>query len=315
MFVQTFNSDIAKFVTILRAGGNIGLPTETVYGLAADATNGLAVANIFELKNRPKLNPLICHVADVEMAKAHGEFSSVAEILADAFWPGPLTLVVPLKSDSDIHPLVTAGLGTIGLRMPRGIARTVISEVGNPLAAPSANRSGRISPTEAQHVTSEFEGSDLLVLDNGPCEEGIESTILKVNGNSLILLRPGTITAEQIRATTGIEPTLYEGDDIAAPGMMKSHYAPDARLLLNQTEFPQDAAVLAFGNGGDVDAAHVFHLSQNGDLREAASNLYRGMKTLDATGVSTIYAQPIPVEGLGIAINDRLSRAAAPKDI
>lgn len=314
MFVQTFDNDLADFVAAIKAGQCIGLPTETVYGLAADATNGLAVARIFELKKRPQFNPLISHVGGLDMAKRHGVFSPVTEKLAEAFWPGPLTLVLPLSPGSNIHPLVTAGLGTIGLRMPRGVAGELISRVGNPLAAPSANLSGRISPTQAEHVIAEFGGENVLVIDDGPCEEGIESTIVKIDDDHMTLLRPGTITREEIFERTGILPKYFSGEHIEAPGMMKSHYAPKAQLMINQTTFPEGASVLAFGDHQKIDGGTLFQLSKTRNLREAASNLYRGLKTLDAAGSTTIYAQPIPQEGLGIAINDRLSRAAAPKE-
>ncbi|HSO47480.1 MAG TPA: L-threonylcarbamoyladenylate synthase, partial [Rhizobiaceae bacterium] len=185
---------MAQALQVLQAGGCVGVPTETVYGLAADATNGLAVARIFEMKGRPRFNPLICHVADIAMAGRFGAMDATARRLAARFWPGPLTLVVPSAPDSGISELATAGLGTIGLRCPDSAARALIAAFGRPLAAPSANRSGRISPTTAFHVAEEFRDADLLVLDGGPCREGIESTIVKVDADRLVLLRPGSVT-------------------------------------------------------------------------------------------------------------------------
>ena len=302
----------AKLHTALADGHCIGLPTETVYGLAADATNGIAVARIFEMKGRPKFNPLICHVSDVEMARKYGQFNDLAEKLAETFWPGPLTLVLPVVPDSGLHPLVTAELGTVGLRCPKGIAAEIIAEFGKPLAAPSANRSGRVSPTTARHVKEEF-GDELLVVDMGPCEVGLESTIIKVDGNTIRLLRPGAITAEAIETVTGIAPETSVSDKIEAPGMMKSHYAPKAEIKLECSTFEPGAAVLVFGTAPNPPET-FFNLSTSGNLREAAANLYAGMKALDQLGVETICVMPIPNHGLGVAINDRLQRAAAPRD-
>ena len=217
-----------RAIARLRAGELVAIPTETVYGLAADATNGEAVAKIFATKQRPSFNPLICHVDGVVMAQEYGKFGTVAERLANTFWPGPLTLVVPVRADSGIHDLVTAGLGSVGLRCPRGFSRQVISAFGRPLAAPSANRSGRISPTTAQHVAEEFSGEDLLILDAGACEAGLESTIVKIDGNRLYLLRPGVITAEEIAEVAGMPVELPPADGkVQAPG---SAVPPDARV-------------------------------------------------------------------------------------
>jgi L-threonylcarbamoyladenylate synthase len=307
----------AQALQRLARGDCVAIPTETVYGLAGDATNGLAVARIFEMKGRPRFNPLICHVCDVEMASRHGEMGPVARKLAAAFWPGPLTLVVPAITASGISELATAGLGTIGLRCPDSGSRQLIARFGKPLAAPSANRSGRISPTTAQHVAEEFAGADLLVLDGGPCREGIESTIVKVEGNALSLLRPGSITAEQLEAVSGLPVALSTGKTIEAPGMLASHYAPHAMVENNVTACPAGAALLAFGPGKNryrSGAAAMLNLSPQGDLREAAANLYAMLKELDAGKPKLIVVEPIPNHGLGIAINDRLSRAAAPRE-
>lgn len=305
-------NDLETINRILSKGNCIGLPTETVYGLAADATNGLGVARIFEMKGRPKFNPLICHVSNVEMAKEYGEVEGIALKLAEAFWPGPLTMVVPVKDDASLHPLVTANLGTVGLRQPKGIASEIIDHYGKPLAAPSANRSGKISPTTAQHVTNEF--PDLTVVDNGACTVGLESTIVKIDDGSLTLLRPGAITSEMIAEVTGALPEAYSSGKIEAPGMMKSHYAPNAKVHLNITSFSSTSAILGFGDVENHNNQPIYNLSKNEDLREAAANLYAGLKTLDESGAQLIEVSPIPNEGLGVAINDRLNRAAAPRN-
>lgn len=302
----------------LAKGNTVAIPTETVYGLAADATNGVAIAKVFQQKNRPSFNPLICHVDGIGMAAEYGDINYVARKLMEAFWPGPLTLVLPLVVTSKAHDLVTAGLGSIGLRCPNGISREIISHFGKPLAAPSANRSGRISPTSATHVASEFEGSDLLIVDDGPCEVGLESTILKIDGKILTLLRSGGISKQQIEQIAGLsvllpDENLNVADKILAPGMMRSHYAPDAKVKLNCKSCDDEAAWLGFGPQ-NVHAEHSLNLSPSSNLIEAGSNLYGFMKALDNTGSTTICVAPIPMQGLGIAINDRLSRAAAPRD-
>ncbi len=298
----------------LSAGKCVAVPTETVYGLAADATNGLAIARIFEMKGRPRFNPLICHIASLPMAEGHGTFDETARKLARAFWPGPLTLVVAKRRDSNISELATAGLDTVALRWPRGPASELIERFGRPLAAPSANKSGKISPTTAGHVAEEYGDANLLILDGGPCPVGLESTVVKPVRNAIVLLRPGIVTAAEIEAAAGLPVKLpARANAIEAPGMLASHYAPRARLVLNARQWPADAAVLAFGNsvGG---AAHVANLSPAGDLREAAANLYGHLKQLDASGTAIIHVMPIPSTGIGIAINDRLARAAAPRN-
>ncbi len=301
----------------LARGECVAIPTETVYGLAADATNGLAVASIFEMKGRPRFNPLICHVDGIAMAQRFGVMNETAIALAGAFWPGPLTLVVDALPQNGISELATAGLPTIGLRCPDGLARELITQYGKPLAAPSANRSGRISPTRAPHVAEEFAGTGLLVLDGGECREGIESTIVKVTADKLELLRPGTITIEEIHNASGKSVSRPGGNLIIAPGMMASHYAPDSRLVTDVTRCPNHAALLAFGGGTDRDRTHavaVRNLSASGDFREAAANLYAMLKELDHMRARLIAVEPVPHEGLGVAINDRLSRAAAPRE-
>lgn len=307
---------ISRAVAELRAGRPFAMPTETVYGLAADACNGEAVARIFEMKGRPSFNPLICHVDGLAMAGRFGELPEAARKLAAKYWPGPLTLVVPARADSGVHDLVSAGLGTIGLRCPRGIARSIISAWGGPVAAPSANRSGRVSPTTAAHAASEYPDDDLLVVDGGACPVGLESTIVSVTGDTVTLLRPGAILASEIAEVTGLpvhEPAAADG--IQAPGMMASHYAPDALVLTDCTDPPEGTAWLGFGNReAPAGVVAAFNLSPNSNLVEAAANLYAALKLLDVSGARTICVSPIPMEGLGIAINDRLKRAAAPRD-
>ncbi len=289
----------------------IGLPTETVYGLAADAFTGEAIAKIFEMKRRPKFNPLIIHMADLEMAQAYGHFNPLAEKLGETFWPGPLTIVVPRKENTSLHPLAFAGLDTVAIRCPQGVAQEIIGYCGRPLAAPSANKSGRVSPTNAHYVANEFSDTDLMIIDNGPCKVGLESSIVSVVDDMIRILRPGAITAEMMEDATGVKPVVNQSTKIEAPGMMKSHYAPNASVKLNCKECDEDAALLAFG---DQEAEIIFNLSKTGDLREAAANLYLGLKKLDDTGAKTICVSPIPNEGLGIAINDRLQRASAPRN-
>ena len=306
--VQGFEAALAD----LEKGLCVAIPTETVYGLAADSTNGKAVAQIFAIKERPSFNPLICHVDGIEMAGKYGELSPLALRLAEAFWPGPLTIVVPLKTGAQIADLVTAGLGSIGLRHPKGISSDLISRFGKPLAAPSANRSGRVSPTTADHVAEEFPDIDLTILDQGACDVGLESTIVKVENETLTLLRPGAVTADMIKDVTGVKPEQPVGRKIEAPGMMESHYAPNARVHLNVTHCETSDAWLQFGANAPAHA-QALNLSKTGDLIEAAANLYGMLKQLDKSGVERISVSPIPETGIGIAVNDRLRRAAAPR--
>lgn len=306
-----------RALALLRAGEVVAIPTETVYGLAGDATNGLAVAKIFEAKGRPRFNPLIAHVASLEMAQRVGRFDPLSRKLAETFWPGPLTLVLPLQPDTDIHPLVTAGLDTIALRMPRGFGAALIGRLGRPLAAPSANSSGRISPTSAQAVQSDLGGKIRLIVDAGSTAVGLESTIVKVGQDSLRLLRPGGVPASEIEAAAGMPLERGGGDGIQAPGMMASHYAPGAAVRLNARSVGKGEALLAFGPDrakGWEEAVAMRNLSPAGDLREAAANLFSFLRELDDSGASSIAVEPVPVDGLGEAINDRLTRAAAPRD-
>ncbi|OWV85055.1 L-threonylcarbamoyladenylate synthase [Rhizobium sp. R693] len=304
---------------VLGEGFPIAIPTETVYGLAADATNPIAIARIYETKGRPRFNPLICHMADLTMAERHAAFDPISRALAEAFWPGPLTLVLPLKPESAIHSLATAGLDTVGIRVPKGFAGELIRAFGRPLAAPSANTSGKISATSADHVDADLGERIRLILDAGASAVGVESTIVKVEDGKVRLLRPGGLPASEIERVTGqkLLRARKASAAIEAPGMLASHYAPGATVRLDATHVDAGEALIAFGStsvAGVDDARIVLNLSQDGDLAEAAANLFDYMKRADASGASTIAFSAIPDEGLGEAINDRLRRAAAPRE-
>jgi L-threonylcarbamoyladenylate synthase len=316
--ILTADEALEKAAKLILAGNPVAVPTETVYGLAADATNGDAVARIYEVKGRPRFNPLIVHVGDMEMAERIGEFDPLSRRLAEKFWPGPLTLVLPLKKGAKIHPLVRAGLDTIALRMPAGFMARLIVRAGRPLAAPSANSSGRVSGTSAAAVNADLGARIALIVDGGPTPVGVESTIVKAEGDHLRLLRPGGLAAEEIEAVAGVRIERGKAAGIEAPGMMSSHYAPGAKVRLNATEIAAGEALLAFGPNrakGAEGAVAVRNLSPKGDLREAAANLFSMLGELDAAGASVIAVERIPSGGLGEAINDRLRRAAAPRDI
>jgi len=304
---------IADFALVIRAGGLVAIPTETVYGLAADATNSEAVLSIYEAKGRPRFNPLIVHCADIAMAEMLADFSPLARRLA-ALWPGPLTLVLPKRSDAPLSDLVTAGLETVGIRIPsHPLALDLITLADRPLAAPSANPSGRLSPTTAGQVISGF-GGTVPVLDGGPCTAGVESTIIRVDGESLVQLRAGALQRQEIEAVAGVPVTVAAKDSaVLAPGMLSSHYAPHAQLRLAVTAPRDGEAFLAFGAVPDGWKGPVRNLSATADPHEAARNLFSMLHELDALGASTIAVAPIPTAGLGEAINDRLSRAAAPR--
>lgn len=308
---------IERAASQILAGELVAIPTETVYGLAADATSDRAVAKVFEAKGRPAFNPLIIHVTGLEMARRYAAFSPLAEKLAAAFWPGPLTLVLPRKKDSGLSLLVSAGLDAIALRAPNSvIARQLIEMCDRPLAAPSANRSGSISPTTAEHVRDSLGDRIRFILDGGPCRVGVESTIVKIDGDRAILLRPGGTPRDEIERLIGKTLEAPAGGKVEAPGMMASHYAPSAPLRLNAEAPRESEAFLGFGAvAASGDAA--LNLSEKGDLVEAAANLFSHLRRLDALcaekKLSGIAAAPIPMEGLGEAINDRLARAAAPK--
>ncbi len=307
---------ISAAAACLRNGGLVAVPTETVYGLAADATSDPAVAGIFAAKGRPAFNPLIAHVLDMEAAREHAIFGRDAELLAQAFWPGPLTLVLPVGSTCHVSLLARAGLDTLALRAPsHPTARALIEAAGVPLAAPSANRSGRVSPTTAAHVIADLDGRIDWILDSGASLHGLESTIVACL-EAPELLRPGVITREEIEAVLAGPLGSSGVNDKApnAPGQLESHYAPRARLRLEAAQVGNDEAALDFAGalaGGESFAR--LDLSPSGDLVEAASNLFGHLRALDASGVQTIAAAPIPHRGLGVAINDRLRRAAAPK--
>ncbi len=306
---------IAKAAEILRAGGLVSFPTETVYGLGADATNGEAVARLYAAKGRPAFNPLIAHIGSIELAHRLGRFDANAERLAAAFWPGPLTVVLPRRRDFPISDLALAGLETVALRMPaHPIAQALLRAFGGPIVAPSANRSGHVSPTDAEHVLSDLEGRVDLVLDGGPCAVGVESTIVACLEEPT-LLRPGGVAREEIERVLGRPLTAVaqaEDDAPLAPGMLSSHYAPRAQVRLNAKRTEEGEALLAFGKA-PVGNGRILNLSERGDLVEAAANLFSHLRALDASGVQRIAVMPIPHEGLGEAINDRLARAAAPK--
>ncbi len=307
-----------RTVEMLRGGHVVAVPTETVYGLAGDATSGPAVAAIFEAKGRPRFNPLICHVTSLEMAETHAEFSPLARTLAEKFWPGPLTLVLPLKPGSPIHPLVTAGLQTVALRMPKGFVARLAGSLGFPLAAPSANSSGRITATTAAAVQADLGSRIDMIVDGGQCAVGLESTIIKVEEGAVTVLRPGGLAVRDIESLTGIAIARPASrSPVEAPGMLTSHYAPHAALRLNANIVEEGEALLGFGPvraAGAGKAAAFANLSEAGDLREAAVNLFSHLNVLDSTGAPVIAVEPVPGEGLGEAINDRLMRAAAPRD-
>jgi L-threonylcarbamoyladenylate synthase len=308
---------IAEAVAVLRAGGLVVIPTETVYGLAANAADGAAVAKVFAAKGRPHFNPLICHVADVAMARRYGVFDARAERLAERFWPGPLSLVVPLVDNAPVHPLATAGLLTIALRAPAGPALDLIRTFGGALAAPSANRSGRVSPTRAEHVVEQLGDAVALVLDAGPCSVGLESTIVSLVGTRPRLLRPGGIAASGIEQVLGAKLERAGKDDPAiAPGMLQSHYAPHLPVRLEATSVASFEALLSFGPKeipGAQRAVAVRNLSPSGNLIEAAANLFAFLAELDQSCAAAIAVMPISDQGIGEAINDRLRRAASPR--
>ncbi|WP_455482249.1 L-threonylcarbamoyladenylate synthase [Bartonella sp. B35(2025)] len=319
MTILPLNSaSIKKAVTLLKKGKLVALPTETVYGLAGDATNGKAVASIFSTKRRPQFNPLIVHVSSITMAECYVEIDDLSRRLMEAFWPGPLTLVLPLKENHNIHSLTTSGLNTLAVRFPSSIFAEIVQYLGRPLAAPSANRSGCLSPTSAKAVFASLGESVPLIIDGGFPEIGLESTIIKVFGDNIYLLRPGGLAAEKIEETTG---KLLKRQDqqaaIEAPGMLKSHYAPNTEIRLNVKKVENGEALLAFGPKrimGVENAVSVLNLSESGQLQEAASHLFEYMQKLDSLKVNCIAVEPIPSYGLGEAINDRLIRAAAPKE-
>lgn len=306
---------LQRAAAALGAGRLVAFPTETVYGLGADARNGIAVASIYQAKGRPSFNPLIVHLRDLEAARAYGQFSPMALRLAEAFWPGALTLVLPRAKDCGLSGLVSAGLDTVALRVPdHAVARDLLKAFDGPLAAPSANPSGGISPTEAEHVAEGLGEAVALILDGGPCPLGLESTIIGFDHDGApLLLRPGGLARHELETCLGAE--LGKAGDAGspkAPGMLASHYAPKARMRLNADAPDAGEMWLAFGTGGPAGVPGL-NLSPSGDLNEAAANLFAYLHILDDTGCGRIAVMPIPVHGLGEAINDRLTRAAAPR--
>jgi L-threonylcarbamoyladenylate synthase len=306
---------IAEAARALSDGKLVAFPTETVYGLGARADNPRAVAALYAAKGRPSFNPLIAHVRDLEAAKRLGIFNEDALTLANKFWPGPLTIVVKAVNDGAVCELARAGLETIAIRMPaHNVARELLAAVPFPIVAPSANRSGHVSPTSAQHVADDLDGMIDLILDSGATSVGLESTIVDCSGATPRLLRSGGIARKQIEQAVG-KLEAAKDDEVAAPGMMASHYAPKAKLRLDASEVRENEAYLAFGAVPAIvqHAKKVLNLSGSGDLTEAAANLYAHLRTLDAGGVKAIAVAPIPGEGLGEAIRDRLQRAATPR--
>lgn len=300
-------------------GGLVAFPTETVYGLGADATNGRAVAAIFETKGRPRFNPLIVHVPDLAAAERIAVVGPHARLLAEVFWPGPLTMVLKRRAESGLSDLVSAGLDTVAVRVPgHPVAQALLAATGRPLAAPSANRSGRMSPTRAEHVAEDFGGDVALILDGGATVYGVESTVIDASRfDGVRLLRPGAVTRGALQAVL-MGPLAEEDPGIDAtapmsPGQLASHYAPNAQLRLDATDVRAGEALLAFGAAVPATDGPSINLSEAGDLAEAAAALFAALRSLDATGAQTIAVMPIPEHGLGEAINDRLRRAAAPR--
>lgn len=311
------DAGIAAAAELLRAGKLVALPTETVYGLAADASDDRAVASIYAAKERPSFNPLISHLPDVDAARRQGLFDAPALALAKAFWPGPLTLVVPASSSCTVCSLARAGLDSVALRVPsHPVARAVLQAAGRPIAAPSANRSGRVSPTQAEHVFADLDGRIDAVLDAGPTAVGVESSIVACLGGAPRLLRPGGVPRAALEAAIGQALVIVEEGGTAplAPGLLASHYAPRAAVRLDAEAPRPGEAWLGFGPDPDgALPALAFNLSLSGDLTEAAANLFAAMRHLDDQRPATIAIAPIPMRGLGEAINDRLRRAAAPR--
>jgi len=316
-------ASIGEAARCLAAGGLIAFPTETVYGLGADATDGRAVARLYAAKGRPAFNPLIAHVVDLAAARALARFDADAARLAQAFWPGPLTLVLPKQARCPVADLATSGLDSIALRVPdHAVAQKILSAFGKPVVAPSANRSGHVSPTTAAHVLSDLRGRIDLIVDGGPTPVGVESTIVACLDEPT-LLRPGGVAREAIERALGRPLLQFEAaaapdaDDVPlAPGMLASHYAPHTPLRLDARTVEAGEALLGFGPttpAGAEQATGALNLSERGDLTEAAANLFSHLRALDALGARAIAAMPVPHGGLGEAINDRLKRAAAPR--
>ena len=318
MIFKATTEAINKAAHLLRQGELVAFPTETVYGLGADATNDDAVKAIFAAKSRPNNNPLIVHVKNLAMAEEFAEFTSEAHRLATAFWPGPLTLVLAKKENTTLSPAVTPNQTTIALRIPQAtIAQVLLEACDRPIAAPSANRSGHVSPTQAEHVADDLRQNVAMILDGGPCKVGIESTVINMTAPDPAVLRTGTITSEAIEkvlAQPVASPHMRHNDETPlSPGLLQGHYAPDATLRLNTMNPRPDEALLAFGQPPLDHNGPLYNLSIGADLDEAAANLYAGLRILDRSGAQSIAVMPIPNHGIGEAINERLTRAAAPR--
>jgi Sua5/YciO/YrdC/YwlC family protein len=319
--IPTTAPGLARAGEALRNGELVAFPTETVYGLGADATNDRAVASIYAAKGRPTFNPLIVHVPDLESGQSIAVFDERAVELAHQFWPGPLTLVLPRRAESGLSLLVSAGLDSVAVRAPgHPVAQSVLKAAGTPIAAPSANRSGAVSPTTPQHVIESLGDRVSMVVAGGKCPVGLESTVLDLTGETPVLLRPGAVLREEIERLIGpIE--VFSGhapadgsDAPKSPGQLESHYAPNAAVRLNATSAEDDEAFLTFGPDRFIRGGKArLNLSPQGDLNEAAANLFAHLRSLDQEDARAIAVMPIPDEGLGVAINDRLRRAAAPR--
>jgi L-threonylcarbamoyladenylate synthase len=305
--VRSFDkAAIAEAAALIAAGQPVAVPTETVYGLAADARDAAAVARIYAAKGRPDFNPLIVHVPALGVAETLGVFGTAERALATRFWPGPLTLVVPRTAECPVASIATAGLDTIALRVPGHRAmQALLTATGAPLAAPSANASGGVSPTKAEHVLATLDGRIALVIDDGPTTAGVESTIARVKDGAVEILRPGPVTADMLGAASGLAVTGVKGSEIVAPGMLASHYAPGKPVRLGAVDFAGDEYGIGFG-----PLAGDYQLSAAGDVTEAAARLFDALHAGAASAKARIAVAAIPVEGLGAAINDRLSRAA-----
>ena len=318
MLIHAINQkNLKQAAHCLRAGGLVAFPTETVYGLGAIATDAIAVARIFSAKQRPQFNPLISHFPSIESALAAGHSNNAAARLAEAFWPGPMTLILQRPENSQISELASAGTDTIAIRVPsHPAALHLFEQVKTPVVAPSANPSGGISPSTAEHVANGLGAACDMILDGGPCESGIESTVIDCRPKCPILLRPGPLTLEQIADQTGIElqitKTMSQTVQPISPGQIESHYAPRANVRLNAVNKRQDEIYIGFG-APKTELIPDFNLSEQADLIEAAANLFAVLHEADTLGTATIAFAPIPMAGLGLAINDRISRAAAPR--
>jgi L-threonylcarbamoyladenylate synthase len=309
--VAPTKESIDRAAEALAKGEIVAFPTETVYGLGANALNAAAVAKVFAAKDRPRFNPLIVHVLGEEEAESYAAVNETARRLMKAFWPGPLSLVLPRKSGCAIAGLVSAGLDTIALRAPSNrIARALLEAAELPIAAPSANRSGRVSPTTAAHVEAELGSLPAMILDGGPCTLGLESTVFGIDGEKVTLLRMGALPRKEIEKVLGRKVARPKpGSGVTSPGQLATHYAPSTPLRLNASKPRRGEALLAFGPHAPSFAGPAINLSRRGDLTEAAANFFAALRTLDAAGVESIAVMPLPDHGLGEAINDRLKRA------